>query len=118
MTQYHGSCQCGAVAFRFETEAEITEGMACNCSRCQRVGSVLAFVPRGKFTLEKGEGKTTEYLFNSHRIRHQFCPVCGIQSFSFSEGRDGTPMVAVNLNSVEGLDPRALKVTVYDGRSR
>lgn len=118
MPEYSGSCQCGAVRFRFETDQEITEGMACNCSRCQRVGSVLTFVPEAKFHLDAGQGETTEYLFNHHRIRHQFCPTCGIQTFSFSPAPDGTPTVAINLNTVDGIDPRALKVTVFDGAAR
>jgi hypothetical protein len=114
---HHGSCQCGAVRFTFQTDGAITEGLACNCSRCQRIGSVLAFVPRARFTLESGEDATTEYLFNSHATHHHFCKTCGVQSFSYASGRDGTPTVAVNLNTVEGLDPRALKISVYDGRS-
>ena len=118
MTHYTGGCQCGAVRYAFESDGAITEGLACNCSRCQRVASVLAFVPRARFTLETGEGETTEYLFNRHAIHHQFCKTCGVQSFAYAAAPDGTPMVAVNLNTVEGIDPRALSVTVYDGRSR
>ena len=41
---YSGSCQCGAVAF--EADVDISEPVACNCSRCRRLGSVLAFAPR------------------------------------------------------------------------
>jgi hypothetical protein len=118
VTDYRGSCQCGAVRFRFSTAEPVTSGMACNCSRCQRIGSVLAFVPRSAFTLEAGEGATTEYRFNRHAISHRFCATCGVQGFSFADGPDGTPMVAVNLNAVEGIDPRALKVQVWDGRAK
>ena len=39
-----GSCQCGAVAF--EADVDISTPVTCNCSRCQRLGSRLAFTPR------------------------------------------------------------------------
>ena len=42
--KYRGSCHCGAVAF--EVEGEIKSAMSCNCSICQRKGSLLWFVPR------------------------------------------------------------------------
>ena len=40
--KYSGSCQCGRVAF--EVEGEIDQAMACNCSMCQRKGSLLGSV--------------------------------------------------------------------------
>ena len=43
--RHTGSCQCGAVAF--EAVVDIANPAACNCSRCQRLGSVLAFTPLG-----------------------------------------------------------------------
>ena len=57
-----GSCQCGAVAF--EADVDISSPVVCNCSRCQRLGSVLAFTPRTSFTLLRGEDALTEYTFN------------------------------------------------------
>lgn len=63
MTKTHsGGCQCGAV--RYEVEAEIKDVIACNCSRCSRLGSLLAFVPLRKFKLLVGEIPTTDYQFN------------------------------------------------------
>ncbi|MGG2475837.1 GFA family protein, partial [Rhizobium sp. BR5] len=29
---------------------------------------------------------------------HLFCSTCGIESFAYADGPDGTPMVAVNAN--------------------
>lgn len=59
---YHGSCQCGDVSF--EVDADLDHTIICNCSRCKRLGSTLAFAPREKFTLLSGEDKLAEYLFN------------------------------------------------------
>ena len=44
MTQsYSGGCQCGKV--RYEVSMDIADLIACNCSRCRRLGSLLAFAP-------------------------------------------------------------------------
>jgi hypothetical protein len=113
---YNGSCQCQAV--QFETPLDLDNTIVCNCSRCQRLGSTLAFAPQAKVTFSRGENATTEYLFNNERIRHQFCPTCGIQTHAFATGPDGTAMVAVNVNCLDGVDPRALPSKRVDGRSR
>ena len=113
---YRGSCQCEAV--QFEAPLDLDNAMVCNCSRCQRLGWVMAFAPRAKVTISRGEGATTEFLFNKHSIRHQFCPVCGIEPFAFASAPDGTAMVAINVNCLEGVDPRALSPKPVDGRSR
>lgn len=116
-TSYSGGCQCGAVRFRADLSLEAP--MTCNCSRCQRLGSVLVFAPRSAFHLEKGEGATTEYLFNRHSIAHHFCTTCGIESFAYGAMPDGTAMVAVNVNCLDDVDPRAVAARAQhvDGRS-
>lgn len=111
-----GSCQCGAVAF--EATVDISEPITCNCSRCQRLGALLAFAPCENFTLLRGSEALTEYTFNQHVIRHQFCRICGIQPFSYGQTPDGTPMVAINVNCLDdGVDPRALPARHHDGRA-
>ena len=65
----------------------------------------------------RGEDSLTEYLFNRHVIRHQFCRTCGIEPFAYGAMPDGTPMVAINVNCLDGVDPRALPATRFDGRS-
>ncbi|MBK4215761.1 GFA family protein [Paracoccus caeni] len=111
---YSGSCQCGSVAF--VVDADLDSSVTCNCSRCQRLGWVLTFVPKAAFTLTK-DGPVTEYRFNKEAISHRFCPVCGIEAFAFGE-RDGAEMVAVNVNCLDGVDPRALSPRHVDGASR
>ncbi|MEX2518825.1 MAG: GFA family protein [Paracoccaceae bacterium] len=110
-----GSCQCGAVAW--EAEADISNPIACNCSRCRRLGSVLVFTPREQFRLLKGEGDLSEYRFNKGVIRHLFCKTCGIESFAFGQLPDGTEMAALNLNCMDGVDARAMTPHVHDGAS-
>ncbi len=112
---YSGSCQCQAV--QFEAPLDLEKTVVCNCSRCQRLGWVMAFAPRARVTIAKGEEATTEYLFNKGKIRHQFCPTCGIETYAYAEAPDGTAMMAINVNCLDGVDPRALKSRPADGRS-
>lgn len=112
---YEGGCQCGAV--RYEVDVDLDNVITCNCSRCQRLGSVLAFTPSDAFTLKSGEDALTEYTFNQKKIRHLFCGTCGIQSFAYGAMPDGTPVTAINVNCLENVDPRALSPHHVDGRS-
>jgi len=50
---YSGGCQCGKV--RYEVQMDIGEVLACNCSRCGRLGSLLAFAPATQFKLLSGD---------------------------------------------------------------
>lgn len=116
MTQtYTGGCQCGAV--RYEAQADLDGIIACNCSRCGRAGFILKFIPEAQFKLLKGEGEQTEYLFNTHRIRHQFCKTCGVESFAHGTGPDGSKMVALNVRCFDDVNVHDLKPKLYDGRS-
>ena len=110
---YTGSCQCGALAF--EVDLDLDQTFACNCSRCRRLGSVLAFAPATDFRLV-ADGPTTEYLFNKHKISHRFCPTCGIQAFAYGE-QGGQKMVAINANCLDGVDARGLNSKPVDGAS-
>ncbi len=110
-----GSCHCGNI--RFEVEGEIESAMACNCSICQRKGSLLWFVPRERFTLLTPEENSRVYEFNKHRIKHRFCPVCGIHPYADGSDAKGNPMAAVNVRCIENIDLDAVKVKHFDGRS-
>lgn len=112
---YHGSCQCGAVDF--DVDVDLDNTVTCNCSRCKRLGSVLAFTGHDMFKLNSGDDSLTAYEFNKHRIKHLFCKTCGIESFAYGAKPDGSAMVAVNANCLDGVDPRSLHSHAYDGAS-
>jgi hypothetical protein len=115
-SRYTGSCHCGAV--RYTVEADLSQPVvACNCSMCGRSGTMLAFVPIDKFTLEQGSDALTDYQFNQQRIHHLFCNVCGIKSFARGTGPGGKEMAAINVRCLDGVDPGALTVKQFDGRS-
>lgn len=110
-----GSCHCGKV--QYEVEVDTTKGLDCNCSMCLRKGTILAFAPANKFKLISGEDNLTDYLFNTHKIHHNFCKTCGVTSFASSVGPDGTPMKAINLRCIEGIDLSKIEITHYDGKN-
>src|SRR5574341_27991 len=106
---YRGSCHCGRVAF--EVEATIESAMSCNCSMCQRKGSLLWFVPRGRMRLLTPEENASTYLFNRHVIKHRFCPVCGIHPYGEGSDAEGHRMAAINVRCLEGIELEAIPVT-------
>ena len=113
---HKGSCHCGQVRYTVDA-GEIPAMMECNCSHCQRKGYLLWFVPRAQFTLTAGEGQTGEYLFNKHKIRHQFCTTCGCQGFAYGTGPDGTEMAAVNVRCCPDINIETIKRVPVDGKS-
>ncbi len=114
-TLQSGGCHCGKV--RFEARGDFTAAMSCNCSICEKRGHWLAFVPESVFAITAGEDNLSDYLFNRHVIHHLFCRDCGIEAFARASAPDGTPMVAVNVRCIDGVDLAKVTVTAYDGRS-
>ena len=114
--KYRGSCHCGNV--KFEVEGTVDSGMACNCSMCQRKGSLLWFVPRDRMRLLTPEANLSTYTFNKHVIKHHFCPRCGIHPYGEGKDPQGNAMAAINLRSLEDFDLEAVKVVHFNGRDK
>lgn len=111
-----GSCHCGAV--RYEVDADLTApAIACNCSICQRKGTVLTFVPAEAFRLLAGKDAVTDYQFHTKNIHHLFCSTCGVTSFATGTAPNGSRMVAINTRCLDGVDLKALNIVEYDGRN-
>ena len=117
MTQiYSGGCQCAKV--RYEVQMDIGEVLSCNCSRCGRLGSLMAFAPATQFKLLSGNADLTKFEFNKHTIEHQFCSTCGIQSFAIGiHPKTGAEMAAINVRCLDNVDLDSLKVRKVDGKS-
>jgi hypothetical protein len=113
--KYKGSCHCGRAAF--EVEGTIDRGLACNCSICQRKGSLLWFVPRDALKLLTPEANASTYTFNKGLIQHRFCPTCGMHPYGEGTDPQGNRRAAVNLRCVEGIELESIAVTHFDGRS-
>jgi hypothetical protein len=112
--KYTGGCHCGKV--RYEVEMDLKGTMACNCSICQKRGSLLSFVPEENFKLLSGEKDLKDYQFNKKIIHHYFCTTCGILSFGAGKGPDGKPMRAINIRCLDNIDLEKVPVTMFNGR--
>lgn len=112
--RYKGSCHCGKIAF--EVEGTLEQVIDCNCSICSRKGALLWMVPRDSLRLLTPEDELSTYTFNKHRVKHRFCPVCGIHPYG--EGVDplGNHSAAVNARCLEGVDLAAIPVKHFNGR--
>jgi hypothetical protein len=97
-------------------ELELGEVIACNCSRCGRLGSLLAFAPASQFRLLSGKDDLATYEFNRHMIKHRFCTTCGIQPFAEGKRPDGAAMAAINVRCLDDLDIDSLKINKVDGK--
>jgi hypothetical protein len=114
--RYEGSCHCGRV--RFEAQLDLTQSVtACNCSICSRAGWLLAFAPTERFTLLEGGDAMTDYQFGKQRIHHAFCATCGVRPFSRGVSPNGQDVFAVNVRCLAGVEPDALTIKPFDGRS-
>jgi hypothetical protein len=115
--KYKGSCHCGKIAF--EVEGELKGAMACNCSICQRKGSLLWFVPRDQLHwLTPDDDNVGTYEFNKHLIHHRFCKTCGIHPFAEGVDPKGHAMGAINIRCLEDIDLASVPVQHFDGRSK
>ncbi len=112
---YKGSCHCGKIAFM--VEGELNEALACNCSICSRKGALMWFVPRDDLRLLTPQEDMATYTFNKHVIEHHFCPTCGMHPFGEGAGPQGNRMAAINIRCLEDLDPAAIPVKHFDGRT-
>ena len=114
--QYHGNCHCGIV--QYEVELDLSQPvMECNCSHCQIKGFLLSFSSKENFKLLSWEENLSEYRFNSNKLSHLFCKVCGVQCFAFGISPDGVDTAAVNVRTLENRNISDLVRFTYDGRS-
>ena len=112
---YKGSCHCGNIAF--EVEGDLTQVIECNCSICSKKGTLLWMLPRESFRLLSPEENLSTYLFNKHKVKHRFCPKCGIHPFGEGIDPSGNHRVAINVRCLDGVDLSTLTIKPFDGRS-
>ena len=116
MTTYAGSCHCGKVSY--EVDVDLSKpSITCNCSICQRTGTVLTFVAPEQFKLKSGAEALTDYKFGRMNINHKFCSTCGVKSFATGKRRDGSDVVAVNVRCLENIELEKVPTKQVDGRS-
>ncbi|MEO8062472.1 MAG: GFA family protein [Pseudomonadota bacterium] len=111
---HRGGCHCGKVTI--EVEGEIGGVISCNCSICQKRGSLLWFAPRDKMKVT-GEEELTTYTFNKHVIKHRFCKICGVLPFGEGVDPKGNKMAAINIRVLDGIEIEKIPVQHYNGRA-
>jgi hypothetical protein len=115
LTRHPGSCHCGAV--RFEVEVDPSTATRCNCTICTKIGAPTAIVKPSAFTLSAGESELSSYEWGGKTAQRYFCKHCGVHCFArgFLE-QVGGDYVAINLNTLDELDPSELSPAHWDGR--
>jgi hypothetical protein len=111
MQTYRGSCHCGRVTF--ELDADIRRVTECNCSICRRKGALWHGAADASLRILSGEADLTLYQFGTKTAKHYFCGRCGVSAFS--RPRLNPAMWAVNVRCLDGVDPKSLVVSHFDG---
>ncbi len=98
--QLHGSCLCGAIAYR--ADGPVFHASHCYCTMCQKqhgagAGS-YANVGSVGFVIERGADAVTEYASSEHG-RRGFCRVCG--STVYWRSTQSPDRIAVTLGTLE-----------------
>jgi len=72
--------------------------------------------PLSKFNVTQGTlDELSKYQFNRKIATHYFCPVCGSQMFVLIPPLG---VAAVNINTLDDIDPSKLTIKKVDGRSK
>lgn len=113
--RFKGSCHCGAVRFSYEGEP-VERGLRCNCSLCSRKGAVMTpyAIPPERFVIEADGDALGLYQFGEKTAKHYFCKRCGIYTFHVTARVPDH--YRANVACLEGVDPFALEVDVFDGK--
>jgi hypothetical protein len=111
-----GSCHCGAV--RFEARVDLSASPSrCNCSICQKLGSLTASIEPGAFRLIVGAPELGSYAWGGRTETRYFCKHCGVHVFARGHLPElGGDHVSLNVNALDDVDPSTLAVVHWDGR--
>ncbi len=113
--KYKGSCHCGKIDY--EVEGNLEQVIECNCSICSKRGYLLWFVALPQLRLTTPETNLATYTFNTHKIKHRFCPTCGCAPFGEGADKSGAVKAAINIRCLQGIDLGTIKRIPFDGRS-
>jgi len=89
----------------------------CNCSICQKGGSLVGIVKPDAFRLLTPESNLSFYEWGPKVSKRYFCKGCGVMCFARGHLEElGGAYMTVNLNTLDDIDPKDVKVTYWDGR--
>ena len=118
MTTYTGSCHCGGIAIRFESEKKPEEMRVgrCGCSFCRRHGARTMGDPAGSVEFRCQPGSLSRYHFGLGITDYLLCAKCAAYVGAVMPDEDGAIGI-VNVNSLDirdTFDP-APALHHYDG---
>lgn len=114
LVTHQGSCHCGKVEWEVDAEESVVV-WRCSCSICRMKGNDHFIVPRSRFRLLKGESYLTTYTFNTHRAKHKFCKICGVQSFYHP--RSNPDGIGIKHTCVTSKTIKNVKIVKFDGKN-
>ena len=109
MPKLSGNCLCGQASF--EADGDIAMQGNCHCTDCQQTSgsafATLLFFNEADVEI-KGETTRFEHKVDSGNILiKDFCPTCGAQMFSRSQGRPGSIGIKAGIvNEKEHIQPQ------------
>ena len=118
MTIYTGSCHCGGIAIRFESEKKAEEMRVgrCDCTFCRRHGARTLGDPAGSVEFRSTPGSLSRYRFGLGITDYLLCAKCGAY-VGAAMPDEGGAIGIVNVNSLDirdSFDP-APPLHHYDG---
>src|SRR3954469_8173567 len=114
-SRHVGGCHCGAV--RFEVLLDASTGSMCNCTICNKLGTVGAIVKPAAFRLVSGEADLSTYEWGHKVGQRKFCKHCGV--LCFAPGHLdvlGGDYISINLRALDDFDLGRVKIGHWDGR--
>ena len=121
MTVFTGSCHCGNIAVRFETDQPVDEVAvrACACSFCRAHGASTVSDPHGTLTVRiEDPGAARRYRFGLKTADFLLCAGCGVYVAAVLPDPAGAVAI-VNANTFRTGPPRGDRGTAvsYDGET-
>ena len=118
MTTYTGSCHCGDISIRFNSEKKPEEMRVgrCGCSFCRRHGARTLGDPGGSVVFRATPGSLSRYRFGLGITDYLLCAKCGTY-VGAAMPDEGGAIGIVNVNALDirdAIDP-APPLHHYDG---
>jgi hypothetical protein len=102
---------------RYEATLSLEGASKCNCSICSKLSSITGITKPDAFTLLAGEASLSEYAWGGKTATRYFCKHCGVHCFARGYlDVLGGDYVALNVTTLDDVDPNALQLVHFDGR--
>jgi len=114
VTDFEGSCHCGAVRFAVRLTDGLGSARRCTCSYCRMRGAIAVSAELDGINITQGGNLLSLYQFNTNEAKHYFCSRCGI--YTHHQRRSNPNQYGVNVACLAGISPFDFReVPVYDG---